>query len=86
MTLCFREGDVQLTIAEPDRIYQNVQKERVNFVYWKVFAGRPAYQRVLKVTTFLKYLPKEAIVTTAVDKPEIIRPYTKDGERQVWSK
>ena len=82
--LLHREGDVELTILQPDLIYQNSQKERVNFVYWKTFQERVAYQRVLKVSAWLKYPPKEAIVTSAVNKPEIIRPYTKNGEKQVW--
>ena len=82
--LLHREGDVELSILEPERIYQNSQKGRVNFVYWKSFPFRPAYQRVLKVSTWLKVPPREAIVTTAVNKPEIIRLYVQSGERQVW--
>ena len=82
--LLHREKDVELTIVSADKIYQNHQKDRVNFVYWKIFQQRPPYQRVLKVSTWVKHPPKEAIVTSAVNKPEIIAPYVKSGEQQVW--
>lgn len=83
--LLHREDDVGLTIIQPARIYQNNQQGRVNFVYWKVFQGRAPYQRVLKVSTWLKYpLGRVAIVTSAVNKSEIISPYVRSGEKQVW--
>lgn len=82
--LLHRESDVQLTIVAPDVIYQNSQKQRINFVYWKIFQERPAHQRVLKVSTWMKHAPHEAIVTSAVNKPEIIRPHVRSGEKQVW--
>ena len=83
--LLHREEDVGFTIIDPERIYQNHQKGRENFVYWKVFPDQLPYQRVLKVSTWLKYpYGREAIVTTAVNKPEIVSPYVRDGEKQVW--